>query len=45
MIPFYDAQIELASDGENQFWQVGVIGMKWRINTQEEKGSLYRIFQ
>lgn len=44
-IPFYNAQIELASDGENQQWEVTAIGIHWRPFSQPEKRSLYRSFQ
>lgn len=43
--PFYNAQIEFASDGEAQNWEITNFGFKVRPYTQESKPALYRIFQ
>lgn len=43
--PFYNAQVEFASDGENQQWEILALGMKVRESTQPEKTSLMRAFQ
>jgi len=44
-VPFYNAQIELASDGENMQWEVTAIGIHFAPYSQPEKRGLYRVFQ
>ena len=44
-VPFYNAQIELASDGENQQWEVTTIGIHYAPYSQPEDRGLYRSFQ
>lgn len=43
--PFYNAQIEFASDGDGADWEVDSFGFNVRPFTQAEKPSLYRIFK
>lgn len=43
-IPFYNVQFEFASDGEGQSWEILNYGVKWRMHSQDEKPSLYRVF-
>lgn len=43
--PFYNAQLEFASDGENQNWEIISYGMKARVYSQPEKRTLYRSFK
>lgn len=43
-IPFYNLQLELASDGLNQEWEVLRFGFSVREFSQPEKSSLYRAF-
>ena len=44
-VSFYNAQIEFASDGENQQWEITSFGFKWRLDTQRRKTKLLRSFQ
>lgn len=44
-IPFHNFQLEFASDGENQYWEITSWAVKWRVSSQEENGKIYRIFQ
>jgi hypothetical protein len=44
-IPFYTAQLEFASDGENQQWEVTNFALRVRPYSQPEKPSLMRVFQ
>lgn len=44
-VPFYNAQVEFASDGESQQWEILRFGFLVRPHSQPEKGSLYRSFQ
>lgn len=44
-VPFYNAQIEFASDGENQQWEVTKFGFSVREFSQPEDRDLYRNFQ
>ncbi len=43
--PFYTAQIEFASDGENQDWEILNVGTKWRPYTVPERRDLYQDFK
>ncbi len=43
--PFYNVQVEFASDGENQNWEITNFSMKVRKYSQPERRSLYRKFQ
>ena len=43
-VPFYNLQLEVASDGLAQDWEVTSFGFKVRRSTQPEKSSLYRAF-
>lgn len=44
-VPFYNAQIEFASDGESQEWEVLRYGFQVREHSQPELRSIYRTFQ
>jgi len=44
-LPFYNAQLEFLSDGENQSWEITNYGFKVREYSQPEKRSLYRSFK
>ena len=44
-VPFYNAQVEFASDGESQQWEILRFGFLVRTHSQPEKSSLYRAFQ
>lgn len=44
-VPFHNFQLEFASDGENQYWEVTSWGVKWRVTPQDENGKIYRAFQ
>jgi hypothetical protein len=44
-IPFYNAQLEFASDGENQQWEITNFALRARPYAQPEKPSLMRVFQ
>ncbi len=43
-VPFYNLQLELASDGVGQSWEVTNYGFHVRRSTQPEKRGLYRAF-
>lgn len=43
-VPFYNVQLELASDGVAQSWEVTSYGFHVIQSTQPEKKELYRIF-
>lgn len=43
--PFYNLQLELASDGANQQWEVTTIGFKWKYYEKDTKPSLYKAFK
>lgn len=43
-IPFYNVQIEFASDGENQQWEILRYGFYVRESSQPENRTLYRVF-
>lgn len=43
--PFYNAQIEFASEGENYNWEVLSYAMKVREYSQSEKRELYKSFK
>ncbi len=43
-VPFYNLQVELASDGVGQSWEAINYGFEIRRSTQPEDGSLYRAF-
>lgn len=45
LIPFYSAQVEFASDGESQDWQITQFGFHIRESSQPERRTLYRAFQ
>jgi len=40
--PFYTYQLEFASDDVGQYWEVTNYGVKWRVSSQDEDGSLYK---
>lgn len=42
--PFYRAQVEFASDGENQDWEINSFAFKTRESTQPYKRSIFRAF-
>lgn len=42
---FYTAQLELASDGESQEWEVGDFGFRVKEYSQPEKRELYKAFK
>lgn len=44
-LPFYNAQIDFASDGENQSWEVVSFGMKVRPYSDPSKRTLYQSFR
>jgi len=44
-VPFYSAQMEFASDGENMQWEITRFGFKTRVLAQPEDRDLYRTFQ
>lgn len=44
-LPFYNAQIEFASESDGQEWEVTAFGFKVRPATQPEKRSLYKAFK
>jgi hypothetical protein len=43
--PFYTAQLEFASDGQNQKWEILNYGFKVRENSMPELRSLYQAFK
>jgi len=43
--PFYTLQIDFASDGESQDWEILNFGFKWRPYTTPENRNLYQQFQ
>lgn len=43
--PFYNAQIEFASDSDGQSWEVTEFGFKVRASTMQEKRTLYKSFK
>jgi hypothetical protein len=43
--PFYTAQIEFASDGDSQDWEITSFGFKARPYSDETKRSLYKSFK
>lgn len=45
VLPFYNAQLEFASDGENQEWEITNFGFKVRPSSQPERRTLYRSFK
>ena len=45
IVPFYNAQIEFASDGESQEWEITNFAMKVRVSPQPQRSSLFRAFQ
>lgn len=45
IIPCYNMQLELASDGSNQQWEATVIGIKWKYSDKETKPTLYKAFK
>lgn len=45
IVPCYNAQLEFASDGSNQQWEVTTIGIKWKLYEKETKPSLYKAFK
>jgi hypothetical protein len=44
IIPFYNLQLELASDGANQQWEVTNIGFRWKFYEKDTKQTLYKAF-
>lgn len=44
-IPFYNAQIEVASDGENQNWEIDDFGFAVRMAPVVERANLYKAFK
>lgn len=44
-IQCYNAQIEFASDGSNQQWEVTGIGIKWQFDEKDSKQTLYKAFK
>lgn len=40
--PFYTFQLEFASDGDGEYWEITNYGVKWRIHSQEENGAIYK---
>lgn len=44
-LPFYNAQIEFASDGESQSWEVINYAFKWRYYSVPERRDLYQAFK
>jgi len=44
-IPFYNAQIEFASDGDNQNWEITNYAFLVRQNNMPEKRELYKSFK
>ena len=43
--PFYVAQIEFASEGDNQNWEILDYAIRWRPYSQGEKRELYQAFK
>ena len=43
-VPFYNLQVEFASDGQNQQWEVLRYGFEYRVHSQPENRSIYRAF-
>lgn len=43
-VPFYNIQVEFASDGESQAWEITSYGFRIRRSTQPEDVNLYRAF-
>lgn len=43
-VPFYNAQLEFASDGENQQWEILRYGFLVRESSQPEDRARYRVF-
>lgn len=43
-VPFYNLQLEVASDGVAQSWEITSYGFRIRRSTQPEDGNLYRAF-
>ena len=41
-IPFYNFQLEFASDDIGKYWEITDYGVKWRMSPQTENGSLYK---
>lgn len=44
-LPFYNAQVEFASESDGQEWEVTVFGLKVRPAAQKEKRTLYKAFK
>lgn len=44
-VPFYSAQLEFASDGQNQQWEILNYAFKVRQNAVPEKRELYKAFK
>lgn len=45
MVPFYNAQIEFASDGENEQWEILRYGFEVREHSQPYSRGLFRAFR
>jgi len=43
--PFYNAQVDFASDGDNQQWEITSFGLKARAYSDPAKRTLYQSFQ
>lgn len=43
-VPCYNFQVEFASDGENQSWEITQFAFKVREFSQPERSSIYRVF-
>lgn len=43
-VPCYNYQVEFASDGESQSWEITNFALKVREYSQPERSSIYRIF-
>lgn len=44
-LPFYNAQVDFASDGENQSWEITSFGLKARPYSDPTKRTLYQSFR
>lgn len=43
--PFYNAQVDFASDGESQQWEITSFGMKARAYSEPQKRTLFQSFR
>ena len=44
-LPFYNAQLEFESDGDNSYWEITSFGFRVRGAPQSEKRTLFKSFQ